>query len=780
MLWFLHAGRQVFPRFADRATRLPAARFAAAIVSAVIIVLAAPMAVSAQATARVTGTVTSAGGAVVAAAAVSLRRAGVAAYSTETDPSGRYAFTNVAPGGYTLVVSKEPLPRYAAPLTEVAGQVRVVDVFLGINTLTDVVVTASRSAQRLTDVAAAVTVVDSSDIQGARRGINLEESLRRVPGVRVEDELGSSGRTRIIIRGTGTRANSPAGSGVRGVKILVDGIPKNNAGGSAQDLINIDLNSVQRIEVLRGPSSALYGNQSGGVVNMITEEGGPVTTASLQQTVGAYGLYREHAKVSGQTGPLSYRISAFRTDLRGYRKQSRFDDTGLDSKFVFDIDDRSRVTMLLAYDRSFQESPGPLTAAQNAVNREQASPTFAANDVHSYVDELRFAGIYNRQVFGQDEFQFAGYYIPRHLGPFVQIGVRIPQDFTNRGTNVRYVAGRPLGGMENHFTVGVDFQDTPINTGTFNSTTGAAAAFTEENATTVGAYALEELAILPRVRVSAGVRNDRIRFASRDLTKANTHASRTFTKTTPKASLTFAAAPALSLYATYAQGFETPVIGELRVIPGGAFGFNKGLDPQTSTNYEVGARGDLFHRASFEVALFKQLVKNQINPVGTFPNNSFQNVGKVDQKGVEVGSHLQIGHGLALAATYTYSDFTFRDYVANNVDFRGKDLPGVPRHTGFAELSYRGRGLLAAFEAQRTGRFPFNNVNDAFNAPYTVANARFSYDAAFGSRHLAPFLGVNNLFDQKYSAFALINDATRRFYNPLPGTNAYGGVRVDF
>ena len=751
-----------------------------ALFALMMIALAAPAVVLAQATTRVSGTVTIPGGAAVATAAVSLRRGGLAVHTTQTDALGRYSFTDVAPGGYTLVVSKEPLPRYTAPLHVVAGQERTVDVTLGINTLNDVVVTASRSAQRLSDVAAAVTVVDSSAIQSARRGINLEESLRRVPGVRVEDELGSAGRTRIIIRGTGTRANSPAGSGVRGVKILVDGVPKNNAGGSAQDLINIDLNSVQRIEVLRGPSSALYGNQSGGVVNMITEEGGPATTVSLQQTVGSYGLYREHAKVSGQTGLLRYRISGFRTDQRGFRAQSQFNNTGLDSKFLFDIDDRTRVTVLLAYDRSFQQSPGPLTAAQNTANREQASPTFAANDVHSYVEELRFAGIFNRELFGRDVFQFTGYYIPRHLGPFVQIGVRIPQDFTNRGSNVRYVFGRPLGGRENRLTVGADFQDTPINTGTFNSTTGAATAFTEENATTVGAYALEEVALLPGVRVSVGVRNDRIRFASRDLTKANTHASRTFTKTTPKAGLTVQATQALSLYATYSQGFETPVIGELRVIPGGAFGFNKGLDPQTSTNFEVGARGALFQRATFELALFKQLVKNQINPVGTFPNNSFENVGQVDQKGVEVGSQIQIGGGLGLAATYTYSDFTFRDYVVGTLDYRGKELPGVPRHTGFAELKYRGHGLLAAVEAQRTGRFPFNNVNDAFNEQYTVANARLSFDAALGSRHLAPFLGVNNLFNEKYSAFALINDATRRFYNPLPGTNAYGGVRVDF
>ena len=157
----------------------------AALAGAGLIALAAPTAMSAQGTARVTGTVTSPGGA-VAAAAVSLRRAGIAAYSAQTDAAGRFAFPPVVAGGYMLVVSKEPFPRYAAPISVVTGQTRIVDVTLGINTLSDVVVTASRSAQPLANVAAAVTVVDSSDIQTARRGINLEESLRRVPGVRVE------------------------------------------------------------------------------------------------------------------------------------------------------------------------------------------------------------------------------------------------------------------------------------------------------------------------------------------------------------------------------------------------------------------------------------------------------------------------------------------------------------------------------------------------------------------------------------------------------------------
>jgi iron complex outermembrane receptor protein len=154
--------------------------------------------------------------------------------------------------------------------------------------LETVVVTGTRSEQEIGKIASAVSVVSGDDIQKGQRVSTLEESLKRVSGMRVEDELGGNGsRVRIIMRGTGTRANSPAGSGVRGVKVLVDGIPKNNAGGSAQDLTNIDLNSAKRIEVLKGPSSVLYGNQSGGVVNILTEDAPQNPSGAYKQTVGA-------------------------------------------------------------------------------------------------------------------------------------------------------------------------------------------------------------------------------------------------------------------------------------------------------------------------------------------------------------------------------------------------------------------------------------------------------------------------------------------------------------
>lgn len=573
----------------------------------------------------VSGTVQRATGAVIGGAAVELvgptpervRRA-------TTSEAGRYAFTSVNAGTYTLTARLPGFRPATAPVTvDTAGRY-LVNLTLETAVLQEVVVTATRGEQELGNVPAAVSVVTKDEIQQARVTTHIEESLRRVPGVRVEDELGGSSRTRIIIRGSGTRANSPAGSGVRGVRVFVDGIPKNNAGGSAQDLINIDLGSAQRIEVLRGPSSALYGNQSGGVVNVITEDGPPGGLASFRQTVGSYGLFREHFKFGGESGRVNYFASAFRTDQDGYRQQSRFNSTGFHGKLRFDIDGRSNLMLVGSFDRLFQESPGPLTEPQFIQDPRQADSVFALNNVRSTVEEFRLGAVYSRELFGRDLLELTGYYIPRHLGPFQQIGVRIPQDFTNRGGGLRYLYAGSLGRFANRFTIGSDFQNTPITTGTFNSVNGAALAELEENATTVGVYALDEFSLRENLLVTLGGRWDNIHFTSENLARATPTASRLFQKFTPKVGLTYQPAPVLSVYGTYSKAFEAPVIGELRVLPGGVFGFNGTLEPQVSDNYEVGARGTPLDWLGFQLAVFRQDVRNFISPFGTFPDNTFQ------------------------------------------------------------------------------------------------------------------------------------------------------------
>ncbi len=736
----------------------------------------------------ITGAVKDSAGAAIVGAEVELRSVvGKENRRQITDSSGQFSFSPVSPGEYKIIVTKNGFRQMTIASVK-ADEARDynLDVQLEPGSISEtVVVTGTRSEQEIGKIASAVSVIPGDVIQTGQRVSTLEETLKRVPGVRVEDELGGNGsRVRIIIRGAGTRANSPAGSGVRGVKVLVDGIPKNNAGGSAQDLTNIDLQSAQRIEVLKGPSSVLYGNQSGGVVNILTQDPPTKFTIGYRQTFGAFGLFKEHLSSGASFGRFGFYASGFRNDQEGYRAQSGFHNTGFNAKLNFNIDNRSNLLLILGYDNNFQESPGPLTDAQFRQNPRQASPTFVTNDVLAVVKEFRFAAVYHRELFGEDDLEVTGYIIPRTLRPFQQIGVFIDQEFVNRGFNVRYLNQRRIAGFANRFTVGTEYQNTPIRTMTTSRVTNLVTSDLDEHANTAGFYVLEEFSILPNVTVTAGSRYDYVNFTSQNFALNTAEVGRTFRRFTPKIGVAYQPLENLSLYANYSQGFETPVIGELRILPGGVFGFNSTLNPQISTNYEVGARGSfLKQRVSFDVALYRQNVSDFISPFGTFPNNSFQNVGDVKQNGFELSSVVTPVSGLTLTGSYAYSDFVFERYNNGISNFTGNRLPGVPKNSFFGEARYQSRfGVFGAIESQYVGRFFTNDANQFSNSPYSVTNLRFGYKKPEGKGRLRfePFVGINNIFDRQYSAFAIINDSARRFFNPLPGINVYGGFGIKF
>ena len=761
--------------------------FVSVLICGISILLFVPSIARAQGVPVISGTVVDDTGSPVTGADVSLRAAeGGASRHTRTDGAGRFSFSSVSGGDHSLAVTL--LGFIPASIQSLNAGGSASDIRVSIrrrDVLETLVVTGTRSAQEIGKIASAVSVVTKDDIQRGQRVSTLEESLKRVSGVRIEDELGGNGsRVRIIIRGTGTRANSPAGSGVRGVKVLVDGIPKNNAGGSAQDLTNIDLNSAARIEVLKGPSSVLYGNQSGGVVNIITENPAETPSAAYKQTVGAYGLYKEHLKGGAQFGRIGFAGSVYRNSQDGYRIQSKFHNTGYHSKMNVDINPQSKLGLILDYDHNYQQSPGPLTQALFVANPRGADPTFITNAVYAVVTELRAGATYNRELFGQDNIEATAYVIPRELDPFQQIGVFIKQHFVNRGVSTRYLNSRSMGALSNRFTLGAEFQNTPIRTTTTSRSTSKVTSDLNEHANTAGAYLLEELGLSHDLTLTAGGRYDYVHFQSENLALGTAEVGRIFRKFTPKIGVAYQPSPGFSMYGNFSRGFETPIIGELRILPNGAFGFNSALNPQISTNYEVGARGSLLERrVTFDAAVFRQNIRDFISPFGTFPNNSFQNVGNVKENGLEFSASVTPVPAVTMRATYTYSDFVFSKFDNGVSNFSGNRLPGVPKHNVYGELSFRDpSGLYGTVETQYSDRFFTNDANLFRNPPYAVTNARVGFDAPGGPSKLrvSPFFGVNNFFDRKYSAFAIINDANKRFFNPLPAVNAYGGVGFAF
>jgi iron complex outermembrane receptor protein len=659
-----------------------------------------------------------------------------------------------------------------------------------IKYLETVVVTGTRRDAALADVPAAVTLVGQEAIQPMQRGINLEESLRRVPGALLRDQLGGSTRVTISIRGAG----ATAADGARGVRLFVDGIPKNNAGGSAQDFINIDLSAAESIEVLRGPSSALYGNQAGGVVSITSQSGGPRPQFAFNQVLGSYGYARTHIGGGGQSegGRFNYFGTAFKNVLDGFRDHSDQDGAGFSGKLGITIDDRSTLSVITGYDNQAQGLPGTITAEEMAADPRQANPVAVALGGNALaLDEFRFGATYRRS-FRDAQIEATGYYIPRGIAHLLLETRRVNQSFVNRGATGRVVVPA-LFGTTARLTTGIDYQNTPIRSGNFprfSAPAGQTIAETEESATTVGPFALVDVPLGSRLAASAGLRYDRIMFAFENLVRPQEEPSeRAFDQFSPRVGVTFRLTDDLALYGSYNEGFEAPILDQLRLSPSpdGEFEFNRSLQPIDVRAFEVGARGQVGPRVTFEASAYRQRTSNLIvsrgilrQPPLTGQFVAYVNAGRVDQNGVELGATVQLFNRVHLAGSYTFSDFTYRDFVSGAQDASGNAVPGVPAHNVFGEVVYRTeRGLSATFDVQRVGTFFVNDLNTASNDSYLIANLRVGYEFGVkGGFRLSPWLGLMNLGDDVYVAQTQINAAAGRYFNPLPGFTFLGGLKI--
>lgn len=750
--------------------------------------------------ATVRGQVQSVAGAPVPRATVELLNAGGRAERVvRADDDGRFSLPLSARGSVRLrATSIGYLPSVMA-VDVVSGTVPSVNFVLTQlpSMLGQVVISANRTGQELAKVPASVTVVSQEVIQGVgRRNTSIEEALRTVPGLVVRDQLGGASRATIAIRGAGSSNTF----GVRSIRLMIDGIPKNNAGGSGQDLANLDMASISGIEVLRGPASTLYGNQAGGVVSMTSETGGP-KRRQLQLLRGSFGFAKVHAKATGEAfdGAVSYLMSTWRTQQEGYRDNSNFDQTGFSSKFVYRPSARSTITGVMSYDNLGQDVSGGLTAAEMRTTPRIADSTSftRVNGVRlnnfGRFDEFRFGLNLAQTLSETEEVETQIFYVPRAIHEAPSLTQFLQQSFLNRGVTVRLLSTRGIGSIGNRFTTGVDLHDTPIQTTTTGragtATAGTAFSAFDEQASNVGVYVLEELELGRAVTLTAGARYDNIRFKQQNKLRAAQTEPRTFTRVTPKLGLTYRVSQTLSAYANFSESFESPVIGQLRNSPrpDGEFVTNQVVKPLSIRTFEVGTRG-VIGRGSFELALFSQRLSDQavnVNFVRPAPATgqfgALLNAAEVQQRGVEAGGKLALTGSLSLAGTYTYSDFSYARYVAGSNNFSDNELPGVPRHNGFVELRYQGaRGLSGGIEVQSVGKFFLNDANLAENPAYRLVNLRAAWTRPVGRTDFAPFVAVNNLFSEEYSSQPQINAAAGRFFNPLPGVNYMAGLRLNW
>ena len=658
---------------------------------------------------------------------------------------------------------------------------------LSLPPLEEIVVTATRLETTLDHMPGAVSVVGKDEIQLGRQQLALDESLSRVPGLFMQNRYNFAQDLRVSIRGFGARANF----GIRGVKILVDGIPETLPDGQGS-VDSIDLGATSQIEVLRGPSSTLYGNASGGVISITSEPPPEEPFAELRVSGGRYDFQKLQLKAGGQTDRVGYLVSLSDAEFGGFREQSLYENRQLSGRFNFDFDrERELLAVVNVTDQPTSDDPGGITAGLAATDPTAAWPANVAFDAGEALEQQRLGFVYTMPLGDRHSLTARNYYVWRDFSnslPFVDGGI-VALDRFFAGGGISYAYDGFWLDRPNRLVVGLDYDDQDDDRSRFDNNSGVRGPLTFDQNETVrstGIFVQNELSITEELLLTMGVRFDEVEFdvTDRFLADGNDSGRRNLDGTSPMLGLVYSFSPSLSVYGTYSTAFETPTTTEFN-DPSGGGGFNPFLDPQDASNVEVGLRGLLGDRHRYELALFSITVDDELIPFevpGSPGRDYYVNAGQSGRDGFEFSMMTQPTERLQAIVSYTYSDFEFDQFIdAGGQDLSGNTIPGTAENVLFGEVSYQHpRGWFGALDLLYIDEQFANNTNTAVSDSYTLSNLRFGFEHTSGSLVVSPFVGINNLFDETYNSNVRINAFGGRFFEPGPGRNAFAGVSLNW
>lgn len=678
--------------------------------------------------------------------------------------------------------------------------------------LRPVTVTVTRGVEQPAfDTPASVDVIDEATLRNGQAQVNLSETLVRVPGVVAQNRQNYAQDLQISIRGFGARSTF----GVRGVRLYADGIPASGPDGQGQ-VSHFDLASAARVEVVRGPFSSLYGNSSGGVISLFTEDGGPQTIADVSGAWGSDGQQRLGAKLGGTQGKLQYNLSASRFRTDGWRDHSAARRTSFNGKLKYNASDDTRLTLVLnSVAMPGVQDPLGLTRAEMEANPRQATRAAYTFNTRKSVDQQQGGLVWEQRLAPGQALQFTAYAGEREADQFLAIPTG-PQnapshaggviDLTRRyqGLDARWIGKLRLLDKPLTLTAGVSGdQVKEARRGYQNfvgTTTGVQGAPRRDESNTVRSfdqYLQAQWALAERWSASAGLRHSRVSFDSRDHYVAAGNGDDSgavrYQATTPALGLVFHATEALNLYASAGRGFETPTLNELSYRPDRSPGLNFDLKSARSRQWEIGAKAELAPRWRLNAAWFQARTHDEIVVFSnTGGRSTFQNVGLTQRRGIELALSGAWGSGwtTALAATYLDARYgnSFMTCVGapcatpNTPVSSGNRIPGIPRLSLFGELAWQHRpiGLEAALELRHLSRIFVNDTNtDAAPAATTLA-LRASLAQTVGRWSIKEFARIDNLTGRRHAGSVIVNEGNGRFFEPAPGRAWLVGVNAAY
>lgn len=676
-----------------------------------------------------------------------------------------------------------------------------------------ITVTATSVAQPAFDTPAAVDVVSGRTLKEGQRQVNLSETLARVPGLHIGDRQNYAQDLQISSRGFGARSSF----GVRGIRLYADGIPASMPDGSGQ-VSHFSLSSAERVEVLRGPFSALHGNAAGGVIAIFSQDAPQGLRITPAVSAGSYGTWRAGLNAAGTLNhggmPIGFTFDASLFGTKGARDHSAATRDSENARVKFALSDAT--TFALTWNRVNMpnaQDPAGLSRAELNANPSQATASALQFNTRKSTYQSQMGGVLEHTFSPTNQLRLSAYGGERNIVQFLSTTVAAQAAATSQGGVVdldrdfygfdaRWIHQGFARDGAYHLTVGIGRElQNEVRRG-FENFVGAQLGIfgrlrrDEDNrVVNTSRFVQGEWQAWPSIKLSAGVRHSSVSFTSKDkyIVAGNTDDSGAikYRATTPAAGVVWSVTPRLNVYATVGRGFETPTFAELAYRSAGT-GLNFTLKPSTSRHAEAGVKAQ-FEGGTVSATLFRA---DTIDEIVTLSNTGgraiFQNAGRTQRRGAEVAFMKAFAaSGITVSGAYTWTEATYRDgfltcvatpCAAPNVPVAaGNSLPAVPRQSLFVEALWRAPRTssatgawgspYAALELRRLSQMFVDDRNSEAAEGYTVANLRAGLEQRHDKWTLSQFMRIDNLANARYVGSVIVNEANSRFYEPAPGRN---------
>ncbi|WP_215901073.1 TonB-dependent receptor family protein [Acinetobacter calcoaceticus] len=687
------------------------------------------------------------------------------------------------------------------------------DLAQDITVLPTLHVEATRTDTTYFQTPASVFRVDVPQLDTSSQ-VNLTEVVKGIPSLQIRNRENYAQDLQLSMRGFGARSTF----GVRGIRLYVDGIPATMPDGQGQTS-NIDLSSLDHVEVLTGPFSSLYGNSSGGTILTSTKEGQGRDSIELSYSGGSHDKSRAGLVLQGgakDANEPSYVISSSYFDTDGYREHSGAEKVLNNAKLSWNLDDGSKINWVTNYVKIHADDPMGLERKDWQANPKQIAP-YVKNmgfNARKDIEQTQTGVTWFKPINDKNELYAMAYLgnrqvtqyqaipngatsqkLPTHAGAVIDFERNYyGADFRWTGKellpNTTFSAGIALDNMDedrqgyNNFVM--------VNGKESYGVKGNLRRDEDNTLWNIDPYLQASWQFLPTWRLDTGVRYSNVHYKSKDnyLSNGDDSGKTDYSKVLPSAALSWQILPELMAYVSYAKGFETPTFTEMAyqtdILKSG---FNFDLKPSTSDTYETGLKSQN-RLGNFTLAVFQTKTKNDIVSAGSLGGRStFRNADKTLREGVEFAWNKKLWRDLTATASYTYLDATFDANVPEKLDQEdnvlasaipaGNAIPGIAKNQAYASLGWQpSHGLYGGVDVQYMDKVYVNDTNSDAAPSYSVTSANVGYAWVMGDWKVNSFARVDNLFDKNYAGSVIVNDGNGRYFEPADGRNWSAGLRV--